>query len=641
VRWLGVVPGWLTLTALFSAGLPSIAKAILVAIVGATACDPAEGFLLTAGLLPLGGLLATLFDVQAFRLTEAMALAFMATWLLRGGWRPGGPTMPSSASRAAWLLAALVVASVGALGWRFWRGSGPLPAILEQLANGYFVATDPFGAIESAKLLEGFGLLGAAIVLFRTRPVMAVHVPVALAASAVAASIASLLVWRGFGPPSLLQEYARTGYRVAAHVSDVNAAGSYFVLVFGATCGMAIRERGLPRLVWIVASAITACGLWLSESRSALAAAVAASLFVGVWVVTTRFRPSARIAAVAIVGALLAVGGWTRLVRLERDATYQGAGLRTQFAQTSLRMIAERPVYGIGAGRYHPESNLFLSPRLAWTYGFENAHNYFLQIAGETGLLGLVLFAAILAGGLTLTVRVLSRTPHDWRLAGMLVGVVGFLATCLSGHPLLVREVAFPFWIQFGLMVALASSTLLNLDAAPLRAFRGFLPRRSIGTLAVVALVVAVVPARLMERPLEPSSAPGADGFYEWETGSDGVRFRWTTAFASLFVPSTAIRVDIPVRAPREGGRFNPSSVEIAIGGVNRGRFAAADEWSAISLPVADGPSVSNYKRIDLRVDRTWRPAVIVPGSAEMRAVGIQVGMPIVTATEQRSSIVN
>ena len=59
-------------------------------------------------------------------------------------------------------------------------------------------------------------MLAAVIVLFRRRPALAVELPVAIAAPAVASVAATLCVWRGLGPVSLLQEYARTGYRVAA-----------------------------------------------------------------------------------------------------------------------------------------------------------------------------------------------------------------------------------------------------------------------------------------------------------------------------------------------------------------------------------------------------------------------------------------
>jgi len=37
-------------------------------------------------------------------------------------------------------------------------------------------------------------------------------------------------------------------------------------------------------------------------------------------------------------------------------------------------------------------------------------------------------------------------------------------------------------------------------------------------------------------------------------------------------------------------------------------------------------PSLQRYKRVDLRVPRTWQPAVYLPGSSDLRKVGVQVG---------------
>ena len=45
--------------------------------------------------------------------------------------------------------------------------------------------------------------------------------------------------------------------------------------------------------------------------------------------------------------------------------------------------------------------------------------------------------------------------PRDTRLLGLTAGVMTFVATWTGSHPLLVGEVALPFWMAFGLMAAL------------------------------------------------------------------------------------------------------------------------------------------------------------------------------------------
>jgi O-antigen ligase len=107
------------------------------------------------------------------------------------------------------------------------------------------------------------------------------------------------------------------------------------------------------------------------------------------WAATARFRTRRRALALGVVVIALVGAAGIRARVLETDPEYRGVGYRSQFVQTSLRMIRARPLFGVGEGQYYPTSRLFLSPQLAWTYGVENAHNFFLQVGGELGVVGL------------------------------------------------------------------------------------------------------------------------------------------------------------------------------------------------------------------------------------------------------------
>jgi hypothetical protein len=50
--------------------------------------------------------------------------------------------------------------------------------------------------------------------------------------------------------------------------------------------------------------------------------------------------------------------------------------------------------------------------------------------------------------------------------------------------------------------------------------------------------------------------------------------------------------------------------------------------WAIVSLRLPDAVPPTQFKRIDLTVDRVWQPALYIAGSADMRAVGVQVGEP-------------
>jgi hypothetical protein len=632
-RWLplrlalALLPLAPTFTVLFFNVGPFI-RSVAALTLGVTLVSPPAGLLLTAAIAPFGELIAAAIGATNFRISEMVVLAFLTGWLLR--WLPDrrGPRLAAPA--AWWLFAITVAASIVGLAWQLGRYPGELPGEIDQLVHGYFYSFERIGLVNGARLLEGLALAAATVILFRRHPSLANTLPLALAAPASLAALSSVLLWRGVGTAAALQRYKQIGYRVSAHVGDVNAAGSYFAMIVCVALGMAVRDRGRRRALWLCLAAASSGGLWFSESRSALGAAGAVVIVGVLWASTTRFRPRARAGVLAVVLLALLGGAAVRGRLLEADPDYRGVGFRQQFVQTSVRMIAARPLFGVGEGQYYLSSPLFLSPELASSYGAENAHNFFLQVGGELGLVGLVLFAIVLLSPLARTARALAYAPRDARLLGVGGGVTGFLITCLTGHPFLVGEVAYPFWMLFGLMAALAGATLLSEAASAGRSHPSRSTPPAPSWLAAAAAIVIVVasPIAMAKAAVGPSASQAVDGFYPWETLEDGTRFRWTGPYASLFVPAEVTRVEIPVRLPTDDRSIRAMGVEAMTGGVGRGRTLVDARWAIISLPLTPVAPPIQFKRIDLRVDRVWQPALYIAGSADMRKVGVQVGEP-------------
>jgi hypothetical protein len=91
------------------------------------------------------------------------------------------------------------------------------------------------------------------------------------------------------------------------------------------------------------------------------------------------------------------------------------------------------------------------------------ALNKFLHVGAEFGVVGLCAFVLWIAAGLAQSARALWRTPRDARLVGITAGVLWLMGACLIRQPRLGGDIEFPFWILFGLMTALAGSSLLNM----------------------------------------------------------------------------------------------------------------------------------------------------------------------------------
>jgi len=635
---LGIIPCAVLLIALLQTGTPWLARIAILGIAAVTLWNPAAGLLAAAGLAPLGAFIIALDGVQNFRLTEAILLAFIAMWLLRPATRVApsgqisddGPRLERYAWIAAWLFSVLLVSLCFGLSRQLLRYEDALRISLETIAFRYFTYGDPTGYSDAARIIEGFALVAATLELIRRRPSLARSLPVVLATSAIVAATTTVFLWFGIGPRQILSREAAIGYRFAAHVLDLNAAGSHFAMVLCLALGVAMRERGGRRAFWIFASAACAFGLWMSGSRSGAAAAGLVIPAAFLWTMTREWPPRRRLAVIGGVLGVLLLFGAVRAWQIERDPTYTASGFRQQFVMSSFRVIGTHPYLGIGPGRYYRDSPNFLTPQLAWSYGSENAHNNFLQVTTEEGIIGFFVYATFFAGAIGLAFRGLRVGPRDWRLLGAIAGIIAFLGTCLMGHPLLVPEVAAAFFVQLALAASLGGSNVLN-EVRSVRLKPDVDARRDerryerwvvlAGTIAF-----AVLPAWTLEKPLVPVHLEEVDGMYYADEGSaENMPFHWTREYGTVYVPNRFRVIDLPLRSPMAAVTKEPTLVEITMGGKTLVNQLVGEHWTVVrlSLPSPEPPLLFN--RISLKVNRTARVADLVPGSTDQRVVGVQV----------------
>jgi hypothetical protein len=95
-------------------------------------------------------------------------------------------------------------------------------------------------------------------------------------------------------------------------------------------------------------------------------------------------------------------------------------------------------------------------------------------------------------------------------------------------------------------------------------------------------------------------------GVRKWETAADGTRHRWTGGHASLFVPSDAAAVEIPMRTTFDETNAWSVTVTVTVTLDDRpvDRIVLTDPaWrhSRFRLPPPGG---RRARRIDIRVDR-------------------------------------
>lgn len=487
------------------------------------------------------------------------------------------------------LFGAAVLASCAVTVLRLEGGSVPdfLASVHVYVLREFAIFQDTTAGVpEGAALILGLLLFWSTISLSQRDRKLPKSLLVTIVAAAVGAAALSLLVSFGTGPTPMLTQARNLSMRkLAGHLLDVNAAGSYFAMTACLALGMAAASHRTAQVVWLIASGVIGYALWLSGSRIALGAAVV-TFCLPILQLRTRQISLTLLRRATFAAMLLAVSAYF-VLRASPLSLGRPLGVRFQFVETALRMFATRPIFGVGIGGFYLLSRRFLAPELGWEYALENAHNYFLQIAAELGIVGLALFVWLLVAAWRLIWNAHSR--KDPLIIGVAAGLAAFLITCLTGHPLVVHEVAYPLWMTLGLGVALAQPYARATPQRPATVAASARTRWLVA--AAIALMFVTVPFRVQPEPVETVTY----GVGDWES-SASERTRWLRDYSSIIVPSDVTAVTLPLRSPRGVG------IEIALDGDQILNVALDGAWRTVEIALPPAPIDTPYRRLDLRL---------------------------------------
>ena len=603
---VGAALAWCIAAGIAAPETPLRADVAALLVIALTAWRAPYGLAAVIVLASAGTLLA---PVPA-RAGELFAWAFVATLLLtprRGGTPAPGPLAIATPAR---LFAACVVASwcglalAGAAGVEV----GAIPRLLaHSVGADHLLYSSPEPETWTMlQLLAGLALLSGAAHVASRDPETTRLAAWALVASGVVLAVATegdvLRQWAGEGYGGwFLERYVR-GERFSLHLADLNAAGSQYVLALLAAVALCVADSA-RRAIWVAAALLLLPALWLTGSRSAALGAI----LVGASVIPLAKRrvQTRTLRAGAVATVLLTCGIASATIVAARQPENQGSAasalrMRSQFLLTSARMFASAPVFGVGLGRYHERSAEFMPASLRAVYPFENAHNYFAQQFAELGIVGGALFVWLVVAGVRAGWKGLTEgvAPSAAMLA-LVAASVGYLLTCVTGHPLLVPEAALPFWAAFGVMAGVwvepASTTA---EAAGVG--------RTIAAAVIMVLLVAGI-ALQARGYARVSTPPEERGFHQAETTRDGVRFNWMTRHGVFYVGSQPGFVVIPMRAPDfAADRPRPFVVNVEIGGRRIDSYPIEPgRWTEIRIGLRDRARTP-FRRVDVRANQQW-----------------------------------
>lgn len=373
----------------------------------------------------------------------------------------------------------------------FWRRSPPngwlRPALLVAvygLAGGLSLLTarDPGRTLEGLMQLAKDGLVAVLVVILIQRAVALRRVLWALLAAGLLMATISVHqhVTENFGadywglaidPVS----YERTAFRVVGPIGDPNYYGMVLLVLIPVALDRIAGSRGMvARALAVAALAMCSLAIVFTYSRGALVALLA---MLALLVLIRRPRPR-HILAVVALAALMSplvpatyvqrmgtvfqkMGALVGTITRPSEATaIEDASFRGRLSENlvAVRMLLDHPVAGIGLDNYpiryqDYSQELLLDPR-----GEDRApHNLYLEVAAETGIVGLLAFGTVLWGifrGI-LSARRSLRDPELARIRGMVdavaVAFTGWLVSSLFLHASHTRY----FWLLAGIALAL------------------------------------------------------------------------------------------------------------------------------------------------------------------------------------------
>lgn len=259
-------------------------------------------------------------------------------------------------------------------------------------------------------------------------------------------------------PPSLeLFWFGRDeGWRTKAfHPSGITFAHNLlfpltFVTVWLSCSGLALRQRVLLGVGW----GLMIFALLFSLTRGVWLAYLVVLLLLGI------IRGGRTLAGVTggtvILGVFLVTAGAGVQERVWSTFDFVQNLPRSQIWQANIDMIKERPLLGWGYGNYRKFRDPFYQ-RYPQADHTGHAHNAFLQVAVDSGLIGLAallyFFWSLLRKGWETYQRLSSdREPLRSFTLGAFLSIVGFLVGGLTQHNFGDAEVVIVMWAIAGLM---------------------------------------------------------------------------------------------------------------------------------------------------------------------------------------------
>lgn len=249
--------------------------------------------------------------------------------------------------------------------------------------------------------------------------------------------------------------------RATAAFPDANVFGIYLAPLSIILSGLALYYyKGFKKIAMLTLSAVVLASVFLTFSRLAILGCLT-----GVFIMALVRKDKLLISAFVIF--ILAspfimpknIKEWAKSVNYNPIIFLCNTD-RISIYKNSLNMIKHHPIIGVGVNTFSINYQRYKLPEPAdcRTGDSMYAHNNFLQIAGETGLLGLIAFFWVLIAIFKAAIFCYRRAKDEFlRVASLSIvcSLAAFLINGLTETSLYYKRVSVIFWFIVGLALAL------------------------------------------------------------------------------------------------------------------------------------------------------------------------------------------
>ena len=325
-----------------------------------------------------------------------------------------------------------------------------LPILLFVATVAFSVLVSPFpGMAAGSTALLGVLIClgyGAVVRSAARKPDFPMRMVEAMAAGTVAGAVWGIVNHRVTGMP------ADTG-------GGYNALGTMLVLGLPLLLALAVRRRGWGFLIFGAGAAVTAIGLVLTFARGAWLGGLAGlAVFLACVPRPTRLLLLALLVLVLVAGQI-GLNGAAASLEQRGESILDLATNRDRIAmwKAAFQIFRDHPLMGTGLGTFslvYPRYRLPEDSEPVPTRPF--AHNIFLNMAAEGGLLGLLTFAGLITLTLGWGFRWIRQTSGAERVtaAGVVAALVGVLVHQQVDGTVMRFHIGLGMWMLLGMIAA-------------------------------------------------------------------------------------------------------------------------------------------------------------------------------------------